>query len=622
MQAQVIQWAKQFGTTGNEYPTSVAVTQGAIYAAGQISQGTFPGQTLAGSVDGFVTKFALDGTAVWSRQFGSEAADYTLGVTADATGVYVVGYTLGSLQGTSVGREDAFVRKYNPNGDLLWSRQFGTAGNDQLTSAAVDSSGLYVGGVTGDVLPGQTSAGGTDCFLRKYDLNGNEVWTRQFGTANAEKIYGVAVDNGSIYVGGDTNGALGTALGSTDNFVRKYDANGNAQWTVQFGTSGDDGGFYGDAIAANSTGVYVASHTTGTLPGQTNIGGWDAYVQKISLNGVPQWARQVGSTSGDSGYGIAVGPSWVYAVGETNGTALWRFDVNGNEMGRTQGGLGADTALGAASDGSGVYVVGSTSGTNFGLTGLGGTDGFIYKVPHPPVITGVGEAFTGLAGVAPTTWISLYGTNLAPEVKTWDSFIVGSQLPLSLEGLSARINNKPATLHFVSPSQVNVLAPLDDFIGNVEVTLSNPYGASPPIQVRKSDYMPGFYAPFGETGKGLFVTAVALDGSLLGKPGVDPRVSRAPRPNEIIQFFATGFGKTTPLIQSDQLFSLPPEVQVSPRVTIGGRTGRLFSKGNLIAPGLYQFNIKIPDLADGGYGIQAEIRSERSSGKGFLSIKR
>jgi uncharacterized protein (TIGR03437 family) len=133
--------------------------------------------------------------------------------------------------------------------------------------------------------------------------------------------------------------------------------------------------------------------------------------------------------------------------------------------------------------------------------------------------------------------------------------------------------------------------------------------------------MPGFYAPFGEAGR-LFVTAVSLDGSLVGKPGLDPRVGRAAKPGELIQFFATGFGKTTPAVQSDLVFAGAPEVLVSPRVTIGGRTANLFSKGNLIAPGLYQFNITIPDLADGDYLIQAEIGSERSSDKVYLTVKR
>jgi len=50
----------------------------------------------------------------------------------------------------------------------------------------VDASGVYVSGYAVGALPGQTNAGGGDAFLRKYDVNGNEVWTRQFGAqANA-----------------------------------------------------------------------------------------------------------------------------------------------------------------------------------------------------------------------------------------------------------------------------------------------------------------------------------------------------------------------------------------------------------------------------------------------------
>lgn len=219
--AQVIQWARQFGTTGAVQANAVAVTQGAVYVAGESSSGSFPGQTNAGSTDAFVTRFDLEGNLVWSRQFGATAADYALGVAADTSGVYVVGYTSGGLQGANAGGEDAFVRKYDPNGNVLWTRQFGGSGQDQATSVAVDAAGLYVGGWASTALPGQTLAGGVDAFLRRYDFNGNEVWTRQFGSDNSDKIYGVAVDAGAIYVGGDTNGAIGTALGSTDNFVRK-----------------------------------------------------------------------------------------------------------------------------------------------------------------------------------------------------------------------------------------------------------------------------------------------------------------------------------------------------------------------------------------------------------------
>ena len=55
-------------------------------------------------------------------------------------------------------------------------------GNDEAVGITVDSSGVYVAGGTDGALPGQTSLGGTDAFVRKYDHQGNELWTQQFGS--------------------------------------------------------------------------------------------------------------------------------------------------------------------------------------------------------------------------------------------------------------------------------------------------------------------------------------------------------------------------------------------------------------------------------------------------------
>ena len=49
----------------------------------------------------------------------------------------------------------------------------------------MDSDGnVYVAGVTYGTLPGQTNSGNYDAFVRKYDADGNELWTRQFGSAS------------------------------------------------------------------------------------------------------------------------------------------------------------------------------------------------------------------------------------------------------------------------------------------------------------------------------------------------------------------------------------------------------------------------------------------------------
>jgi uncharacterized protein (TIGR03437 family) len=187
--------------------------------------------------------------------------------------------------------------------------------------------------------------------------------------------------------------------------------------------------------------------------------------------------------------------------------------------------------------------------------------------------------------------------------------------------VSVRINGRPATMYFISPSQVNVLGPLDDTTGNVQLTVTNADGTSLAFEVRKSDVLPAFYAPFG-TAAGLRVTAVALDGTLVGALGVDPRVTRGVRPGEVVQFFATGFGRTNPAAASDVIFAGAPELAVRPRITIGGREASIIGNGNLVSPGLYQFNVTIPDLADGEHPIIAEIGSARSLSTVTLSVRR
>src|SRR5262245_3358394 len=62
--------------------------------------------------------------------------------------------------------------------DLCWGRQFGTANLDGVGGVAVAPDRVYVVGNTYGTL-GAASAGGQDAYLRKYDLDGNALWTRQ-----------------------------------------------------------------------------------------------------------------------------------------------------------------------------------------------------------------------------------------------------------------------------------------------------------------------------------------------------------------------------------------------------------------------------------------------------------
>ena len=281
--AQEIEWIRQFGSAGPPaYDAAQTVdADGNVYVAGY-TDGTLPGQTGSGSQDAFVRKYDADGNELWTRQFGTPNDDRTYGISADTSGVYVTGGTSGTLPGqTSSGNWDAFVRKYDADGNELWTRQFGTSGTDWVLGISSDSSGVYLAGNTTGIFPGQTSSSGFDAFVRKYDADGNELWTTQFSASPHDRAFDISVDSSGVYVAGLTYGTLPgqTSSGGYDAFVRKYDTNGNEVWTRQFGTPGND---HALDISSDSSGVYVAGHTTGTLPvRQAQVGMMRLYVSTM-----------------------------------------------------------------------------------------------------------------------------------------------------------------------------------------------------------------------------------------------------------------------------------------------------------------------------------------------------
>jgi hypothetical protein len=303
-------WTRQFAVGTYSEGHAIAASESEVYVAG------------AARDDAFIRKFDATGKDLWTRQIATatDVEDQIRGIALDGTGLYVAGSTADTLEGqTSAGNADAFVRKYDREGNEVWTRQFGTSSFDQARALAVHTSGLYVAGITADAMPGQTSAGAHDAFIRKYDASGNEVWTRQFGTRNAEDVAGIAADDTGVYVVGSTLGVLPgqTGAGSADLFVRKYDDQGKELWTRQFGTAEYD---QARGAVAHDGAIYLAGWTLGTLPGQAAQGLHDAMVVRLSSSGETKWIRQFGSSNLDDPIGISATASGVYVVGLTGGS--------------------------------------------------------------------------------------------------------------------------------------------------------------------------------------------------------------------------------------------------------------------------------------------------------------
>jgi endoglucanase len=210
-----------------------------------------------------------------------------------------------------------------------------------------------------------------------------------------------------------------------------------------------------------------------------------------------------------------------------------------------------------------------------------------------PTITSIVNGASFLAGTASATWTTIFGTNLSQTTRGWSaSDFNGNLLPTMLGGVSVSIDGIPAYVAYVSPTQINVLAPDDSALGTVTVQVMSPSGTASSM-VEKEAFSPAFF-----TFSNNYAAAVHLNGTLVAPPGLFPAASPA-KPGETIELYGTGFGPTNPPSPTDQLVSHPEPTANDVTVSIGGTNCQVLFQG-LVEPGVYQFNVVVPENIPSG----------------------
>jgi uncharacterized protein (TIGR03437 family) len=220
-----------------------------------------------------------------------------------------------------------------------------------------------------------------------------------------------------------------------------------------------------------------------------------------------------------------------------------------------------------------------------------------------PTLAGLGSAATFLPPIASATWVAIVGTNLSQTTYTWQGTdFVNGLLPTSLEGVSVSINGIPAYVEYISPTQINVLAPDDTTVGSVQVQVTVAGQTSNSLSTQKAQFTPAFFT-FGDG----YVAAQHLNYTPVGAPNLLPGVVTTPaQPGETIVLYATGFGPTNPPLPTAQLVTTPEPLASSVQVSIGGVNVPVGFSG-LVGPGLYQFNVIVPNLPAGDALVMATI---------------
>jgi uncharacterized protein (TIGR03437 family) len=422
---------------------------------------------------------------------------------------------------------------------------------------AADATGAYVVGSTPGPLSGQPAGPGQDLFIRKYDPNGNALWTNQFGTPNGpEYAYAVSVSSSGVYVAGTTPGLLGIQTLPTfayDAYVRKYDANGNLQWTRQFGTADNDVAF---GAFADATGMYVVGYTRSVL-GTASLGGEDVFLRRYDSNGNALWTLQTGSVDDDYGYGVAA-------------------------------------------DASGIYIGGYTDSNSIPESLTNVADPFLYKYSPPapggPVISKgaiVNNASfaTSPAPVAPGSIAAIFGTGLNDGSQVlFSSFGPDGSLVKTLGGASVMVGDVAAPMFYSTSGQLGIQIPLE-LVGQASADVKVTVGGqtSEAQTVNLTSVRPGLFT-VSQDGRG---TAVCLH-----TDGVTPVTADQPaNPGEVVIFYGTGFGPVDPPLGTGAP-SKGNQITSTATMTIDGLSAEIQFAG--VAPGfvgLNQINAVVPGLA-------------------------
>jgi hypothetical protein len=311
-------WAKRFGDINAQYGRSVTTDLfGNVFATGEAS-GTVDfggGGLTADFYDGYVVKMDPNGGYLWAKLFGAAGNQRIFGAATDGdNNVIVVGsfeqkIDFGSGALTSHGFEDFFVAKLDPNGNEIWSKRFGEAGDQRALAVAVDlQKNMYVTGwFKGSIDFGMgpvTSAGGEDGFILKLGSGGNVLWSQTFGDTVDQRPQAVTLDaSGNPLVAGYFGGSMAvnggntlTSAGDHDVFLVKLNSLGNHQFSKSFGGVGQQ---EATAVVADSTGHIVMA---GNFEGTVDFGGGplisagatDVFVTKLDSDGTHTWSLRFG----------------------------------------------------------------------------------------------------------------------------------------------------------------------------------------------------------------------------------------------------------------------------------------------------------------------------------------
>ena len=407
-----------------------------VYSAGEIRQ-------TPDSPDGaraYLRKFDAYGTELWTHQFDGQSA--VTGIATSRSGVFVAGNA--SIDSNSNGGRELFLKKYDADGNELWTWRSGRPIEVIAASGAVaaDDAGVYL------LEPNLEHA--STQVLRRFDDGGRQLWSLVVSyawalSADATGIY--LIDRAPAYQMANLrkfnragvqmwartlrNDALGYFAANSDGiymttvlysssdqslhrYFQAYDANGDLKWTREYPIEFQEPP--GGVIVASDDGFYFATSANGALDGQCRAGYLDFLVSRFDSQGNRLWRRQLGSDQDDFPRAIAVGAAGVYIAGGPYGpfSVIVRLDKEPD------------------------------------------APSSVPRIHHECVLNAAN--YVG-GGIAPGEMVTILGSSLGPPEGIQAHASQDSPLPATLGNTRVLFNGIPGALLYASDRQTTVIVP-------------------------------------------------------------------------------------------------------------------------------------------------------------------
>lgn len=250
--------------------------------------GNLTGDIIDGTLDTFVAKYDSAGTEVFRYQLDTAGTTQGLSIAIDsANDIYIGGSTSSSFSGSTAfggGTDGMLLKLDGSSGTLQSSTLIGDSTSEKISQVAIASDGNLLVAIEDSGIARLKKLDATDPTNELFSIDLGTMGSQGEITGMAVNGSQVVLSGYSYYSSIDSSGTAtvnGSYAGNREGFVASFTDNStsvSADYLTFIGTSNND---KVSGLAINGGKIYVAGSTSGDLNGQTKTGNSDGFVSRL-----------------------------------------------------------------------------------------------------------------------------------------------------------------------------------------------------------------------------------------------------------------------------------------------------------------------------------------------------